>query len=61
VHVDISDTLETKLRALACFKTQIRKAPATRSLQAARAQAVWRGAQIGAEAAEAFVLVRRII
>jgi N-acetylglucosamine malate deacetylase 1 len=61
VHVDISETLETKLRALACFKTQMRPAPATRSLQAARAQAVWRGAQIGTEAAEAFVLVRRII
>lgn len=61
VHVDISETLEIKLQALACFKSQMHAAPATRSLQAARAQAVWRGAQIGAEAAEAFVLVRRIV
>jgi LmbE family N-acetylglucosaminyl deacetylase len=61
VHIDISATLETKLRALACYKSQICPAPATRSLEAARAQAVWRGAQIGVAAAEAFVLIRRII
>jgi LmbE family N-acetylglucosaminyl deacetylase len=61
VHIDISDTLGIKLKALACFKSQVRPAPATRSLPAVRAQAVWRGAQIGAHAAEAFVLVRRII
>lgn len=61
VHVDVSAHLETKIRALGCYESQMQKPPATRSLEAARAQAVWRGAQIGVAAAEAFVLVRRLV
>lgn len=61
VHVDVSSTLETKLAALGRYKSQIQPPPGTRSLAAARAQAVWRGAQIGVAAAEAFVLIRRLI
>ena len=58
VHMDISDHLETKMKALACYKSQIRDAPDTRSLEAIRALATWRGSQIGVRAAEAFVAVR---
>jgi LmbE family N-acetylglucosaminyl deacetylase len=58
--VDISDTLEIKLRALACYESQIRPAPDARSLEAVRALAVWRGSQQGMAAAEAFVCVRRL-
>src|SRR5262249_23121452 len=58
--VDISAHLETKLRALACYDSQIRPAPDARSLEAVRALAVWRGSQQGLLAAEAFVAVKRI-
>ena len=56
--VDISAHLDTKLRALACYESQIRPAPDARSLDAVRALAVWRGAQQGMAAAEAFVTIR---
>jgi N-acetylglucosamine malate deacetylase 1 len=59
--VDISDYLETKLQALACYKSQIKPHPSSRSLKAIEAQAIWRGAQIGVSAAEAFVLARKIV
>jgi LmbE family N-acetylglucosaminyl deacetylase len=58
--VDISDTLEAKLKALACYKTQVRPLPDARSLEAVRALAVWRGSQVGMCAAEAFVTVRTL-
>lgn|SRR5689334_6140192 len=58
--VDISAHLETKLRALACYASQVRPAPDARSLEAVRALAVWRGSQQGMAAAEAFVCVRRL-
>lgn len=61
VHVDISAHLERKVQALHCYKSQMQAAPGTRSIEAARAQAVWRGAQVGVAAAEAFVLVRRLV
>jgi len=61
VWMDISGTLETKIQALSCFESQIRPAPEARSVEAVRALAVWRGSQVGMGAAEAFVLVRRLI
>jgi N-acetylglucosamine malate deacetylase 1 len=56
--VDIGAHLQTKLRALACYGSQIRAAPDARSLDAVRALAIWRGSQQGMLAAEAFVAVR---
>ncbi len=61
VWVDISEYLERKLDAVRCFASQVREAPDPRSLDAVRALAVWRGSQIGIHAAEAFVMVRRIL
>ena len=58
VWVDISAHLETKLRALQCYASQVRPAPDSRSLEAVRALAVWRGSQQNMAAAEAFVAVR---
>jgi LmbE family N-acetylglucosaminyl deacetylase len=58
--VDITDFMEQKMRALACFKSQLQPPPAPRSLEAVRALAAWRGSQIGVEAAEAFVIVRQL-
>jgi len=60
VWFDISDQIERKLEAFACFKSQAQPAPLPRSTEALRALATWRGSQIGAQAAEAFVLVRML-
>jgi LmbE family N-acetylglucosaminyl deacetylase len=58
--VDITAHLDTKLRALACYESQIRPAPDARSVEAVRALAVWRGAQQSLGAAEAFVAVKLV-
>ena len=58
--VDISDQLERKLRAAACYESQLRPAPDARSLEALEALAVWRGSLVGMKAAEAFVTVRTL-
>lgn len=58
VWVDVSAHLEKKLEALKCFRSQVRPAPHARSIEAVRALAVFRGAQVGKAAAEAFVTVR---
>lgn len=59
--VDISAQLDLKLRALAMYGSQMRPAPSERSIEAARALAVLRGSTIGRSAAEAFVVVRRLV
>jgi LmbE family N-acetylglucosaminyl deacetylase len=58
--VDISAYLEVKLKAAACYTSQIQPHPSPRSIESLDALAVWRGSQIGVAAAEAFVLVRSI-
>ncbi|MDQ3365093.1 MAG: PIG-L family deacetylase [Myxococcota bacterium] len=60
VWVDISAHLETKMRALRCYESQLRPAPDSRSVEAVRALAVWRGSQQNLAAAEAFVLIRML-
>ena len=49
-------TLETKLKALAAYETEMRAWPHARSVKALEHLAHWRGAHIGVEAAEAFML-----
>lgn len=58
--VDISQTLERKLEAFACFETERRDYPHPRSDRALRAHAEFYGATVGCEYAEPFVLVRSI-
>ena|SRR2546425_1984076 len=58
--VDISKTLAVKLKALQVYRSELRKFPHPRSLRAVEALARWRGATVGVEAAEAFVLGRKI-
>lgn len=60
VFVDISKFLEKKLRIMKVYKTELRKYPHPRSIKGLRLHAKERGAQIGVNAAEAFVLVREI-
>ena len=59
--VDISSTLEKKLEALSAYQAELRLFPHPRSLQGVTALARWRGASVGVEAAEAFVLGRKTI
>jgi LmbE family N-acetylglucosaminyl deacetylase len=61
VYVDISDVLETKLKAMSIYKTELKEYPHPRSLEALRINARRRGLTIQAEAAEAFMLIREII
>lgn len=61
VFVDISTTLERKLEAMACYRSQLKQPPHSRSLRALEALARLRGATIGLDAAEAFMLIREIV
>ncbi|WP_165664145.1 PIG-L deacetylase family protein [Metapseudomonas otitidis] len=57
---DIEDTLEAKLQALDIYAMEMRAWPHPRSLRAVEHLARWRGASVGMQAAEAFVLGRRL-
>ena len=57
---DISETLELKIKALNAYKSEMRKWPHARSIEAVEYLARWRGASVGYEAAEAFMLIREI-
>ncbi len=59
--VDITDTLSTKLEALEIYHEEMREFPHARSVEGVTALARWRGVTVGVEAAEAFVLGRKII
>jgi LmbE family N-acetylglucosaminyl deacetylase len=58
--VDVSDTLDLKLRALEEYETEMQSWPHARSVNAVEHLAGWRGATIGVEAAEAFILGRNL-
>ena len=60
VYVDIAETLEAKVAAFLCYKSQVKAAPDERSPEVVRALAVLRGATVHRSAAEAFVLLREI-
>jgi LmbE family N-acetylglucosaminyl deacetylase len=59
--VDISGTLETKLEAWACYRSQQLPGQTPRSPEALKAQAVVRGAEVGTAAAEAFLVLRSLV
>jgi LmbE family N-acetylglucosaminyl deacetylase len=61
VFVNVSETLERKLEAMACYASQLRAFPHSRSLEALRALAQLRGSTVGVAAAESFMLVREVI
>jgi LmbE family N-acetylglucosaminyl deacetylase len=58
--VDVSGALGRKLEALRAYEAELREWPHPRSLQGVEHLARWRGATIGAAAAEAFVLGRHL-
>ncbi|MEK5443660.1 PIG-L deacetylase family protein [Fredinandcohnia sp. FSL W7-1320] len=59
-YVDITDTLSLKLKSLEAYDYEMREWPHARSIKALEYQAYWRGANIGKQAAEAFLLGRKI-
>ena len=59
-YFDISAFLEVKLEAMNIYQTQLKPFPHERSLETIRALARLRGATVGFEAAEAFVLIRSV-
>jgi LmbE family N-acetylglucosaminyl deacetylase len=60
LFVDIGDTLERKLAAMAAYEGQVKPFPDERSLKALEALATLRGATVRRPAAEAFVLLREV-
>ena len=57
---DITKTKNKKLLALKAYKSELRKWPHPRSLKGVSALFTWRGASVGVDAAEAFMLGRKI-
>lgn len=60
LFVDITEQLDIKLAAMACYKSELRELPHPRSLEAIRGQAILEGAKVGLYAAESFVISRII-
>jgi LmbE family N-acetylglucosaminyl deacetylase len=56
--VDISKVVDKKLKALACYSSQISAFPSSRSVEAAEALAKFRGSQAGFAAGEGFHIIR---
>jgi len=61
IFVDITDTLDDKLKAMECYTTEIREYPHPRSLRALRSRAEYWGQIANVEYAEAFELIRKIV
>ena len=59
--VDITDTLDLKIAAMACYESEVRAYPHPRSLEALRHRARAWGNQHCLDAAEAFMTVRRTL
>lgn len=60
VFVDIKEFISHKLKAFSFFSTQIKKFPHSRSLEMLTILSNFRGATVGYENAEAFMLIRSI-
>ena len=59
-HVDITSTLEKKKQALEIYDSEMRDWPHARSIKSIEHLAHYRGASIGVEAAESFILGKNI-
>lgn len=61
VFVDVSSTLSRKLEIMGLYKTELQPEPLPRTPSAVRALARCRGATMGVEYAEAFMLLRELV
>ena len=60
LYIDIFDTLEHKLKAMSCYRSEIKNYPHSRSLEGIKILAQKRGIESGLKAAEAFIIIREI-
>ena len=60
VFVDISETLDRKIEAMECYRSEARTAPHPRAPESLRAIAARWGSVIGVRYAEAFELIRQV-
>jgi N-acetylglucosamine malate deacetylase 1 len=56
--VDISSTIDTKLEAMSCYRSQLHPFPQPRSLEALKALSLFRGSQAGFGYGEGFHIIR---
>lgn len=60
IYIDITKTLDKKIKAMKLYHSEIRNYPHPRSIEGISIIAKYRGIQIGLKAAEAFMLIRGI-
>lgn len=60
VYVDVSGTMEAKIKGMECYRSESMAYPHPRSPEALRALAMYRGSHSGFYMAEAFVLLREM-
>jgi LmbE family N-acetylglucosaminyl deacetylase len=60
VYIDVSDQIDRKIEIMSLYETELQPYPLPRSPETIRALARYRGATIGVEYAEAFMLVREV-
>ncbi|AOY75669.1 PIG-L deacetylase family protein [Clostridium formicaceticum] len=60
VFVDVTDTIDDKLKAISCYKSELREYPHPRSLEALKIIAAKWGTVIGKKYVEAFELIRKV-
>ncbi len=58
--VDVTSVFEEKIKAMMCFKSQIKMFPHTRSIETFEALAKYRGSTVGVKRAEAFFVERQV-
>jgi LmbE family N-acetylglucosaminyl deacetylase len=61
VYVDISDTIEDKLEAMKCYKSEVKEFPHPRSLKGITVLSEKRGMESGLKNAEAFMAIKEVI
>lgn len=60
IYIDVTETIDSKAEALACYTGELHDAPHPRSVEGIRALATMRGHEVGIGAAEAFELIRKV-
>ena len=61
VYFDVSNTLEEKIKGMACYRSESTAFPHPRSPEALRSLSQYRGSNVGVERAEGFCLLRELI
>jgi LmbE family N-acetylglucosaminyl deacetylase len=60
LYVDVAETLEVKLAAMACYESELRDEPHPRSLRLLAERAAQWGSRVGVRAAEPFQVLREL-